>query len=328
MLRWGLLATGVIARKFADTVTRMHAAGEPHGLAACAARDADRAAAFAAEFGIGRAYGSYEELVQDPEVDAVYISSPNHLHAAHTRLCLQHGKHVLCEKPFVFSADEARELYALAAEKGLFLMEALWTYHLPLIQTAQRLLAEGAVGQVQYLRADYGFIATGARRTRKFEAALGGGALLDIGIYNLAFAHQMLGGHLGAFAGEPKLNEFGTDWFSHLTGQYPGGVTAAFTTCIGLQLPTEGAVYGTEGRLVFPNYQQAQEMTLTKNDGTVQTFPMPFDYTGFEYQIRECAACIAAGRTESPVYPAGTSIAHMEELARIRAAWGLKYPGE
>ena len=327
MLRWGLLATGVIARKFADTVNAM-SAQEQTVLVACAARDADRAAAFAAEFGIPKSYGSYEQLVNDPEVDIVYISSPNHLHADHTRLCLQHGKHVLCEKPFVFSAAEAAELYALAAEKGLFLMEALWTYHLPLIKTAQQLVADGALGTVQYLRADYGFVATGARRTRKFESGLGGGALLDIGIYNLAFAHQMLGGYLGEFTGQPRLNEFGTDWFSQITGQYPGGVPASLTACIGLVMPTEGVVYGTEGRLVLHNYQQAQQMTLYKNDGTVQEFSMPFDHTGFEYQVRECMRCIAQGLTASTVYPPAASIAHMEELERIRAVWGMKFACE
>ena len=328
MPNWGLLATGVIARKFATTINAM-APQEEHRLAACAARDGARAAAFAEEFAIPAAYGSYEELVNDPAVDIVYISSPNHLHAAHTRLCLEHGKHVLCEKPFVFTAAEAQELYALAAEKGLFLMEALWTYHLPLIHKAQQLLAQGVIGKPQYLRADYGFIATGARRTRKFESALGGGALLDIGIYNLAFAHQMLGCHPDGFTtGAVEYSEFGTDRFSHLTARYPDGTQAALTACIGLQLPTEGAVYGTEGRMIFPNYQQAQELTVIKNDGTAETIQMPFDHTGFEYQVRECGRCIAAGLTASPVYPPQTSIAHMQALENIRADWGMKFSGE
>ena len=140
MLHWGLLATGVIARKFAATVNAMGPA-EQNVLTACAARDEARARAFAAEFDIPKAYGGYEALVNDPEVDIVYISSPNNLHAQHVKLCLQHGKHVLCEKPFTFNAKDAAELYALAAEKGLFLMEALWTYHLPLIHKAQQYIA-------------------------------------------------------------------------------------------------------------------------------------------------------------------------------------------
>ncbi|MBQ7859501.1 MAG: Gfo/Idh/MocA family oxidoreductase [Faecalibacterium sp.] len=327
MLHWGLLATGVIARKFAATVNAMGQA-EQNVLVACAAREQTRAQAFADEFSIPTAYGSYEQLVNDPAVDIVYISSPNNLHAEHIRLCLAHGKHVLCEKPFTFIAKDAAELYALAAEKGLFLMEALWTYHLPLIQKAQQLLAEGAIGQVQHLRADYGFIATGARRVRKFRSELAGGALLDIGIYNLAFARQMLGSHLGNFTGQPKLSEFGTDWFSHITGEYAGGITAAMTACIGLQMPVQGVVYGTEGQLFFPNYQQAQKMVLIKNNGEEEVFEMPFDHTGFEYQVRECARCIAQGLTASPVYPPQTSIAHMDELDRIRAAWGMKFACE
>lgn len=326
MLRWGILATGVIARKFAATVAAM-ADGE-NQLAACASRSAERAQAFADEFGIPRVYGSYRQLAADPQVDAVYVCSPNNLHAEHVRLCLQHGKHVLCEKPFVTNAADARSLYALAARNGLFLMEALWTYHLPLIGQAQQLIRSGALGTPQYLRADYGFVAVGARRTRKLASELGGGALLDVGIYNLAFAHQMLGGFLGRFTGAPRLSEAGTDWFSHLTCEYPGGAQAALTACIGLRFPTEGVVYGDEGRLFFPDYQQAQQMVLLSNSGAERRFDLPFEHTGFEYQIREAAACIRAGQTASRRYPPEDSIAHAGELDRIRAAWGLRFSFE
>lgn len=140
-MKWGILATGTIAKKFADTIRQMGAEGE--SLAAVGSRRAESAQAFAAAYGIPKWYDSYEQLVQDPEVEAVYIATPNSLHADNCRLCLEHGKHVLCEKPFTLRAEQAQQLYQLAAQKHLFLMEALWTRLLPLYQELQALLAAG-----------------------------------------------------------------------------------------------------------------------------------------------------------------------------------------
>ena len=326
MLKWGIMATGTIARKFADTLNRM-ADGE-NRLTACASRSKEKAESFGAEFGAPLAFGSYEDMAASPDVDAVYICTPNDSHAALTRMCLEQGKHVLCEKPFTTSPEEAEALYALAAEKGLFLMEALWTYHLPLIRETQRLLKEGVIGKVSYLRAEYGFIAGGSRRERKLCSPLGGGALLDIGIYNLAFANQMLFSGLERFTGEPALSEYGTDWLSTLSCVYGGGERVSLTASIGLQIPTEGLVVGSEGRLLFPDYQKAERLLILGNDGTRRELTMPFEVNGFEYQIRETARCIREGLSFSPVYPPEESVARMRELKRIRQAWGMKFSFE
>lgn len=326
MIRWGIMATGTIARKFALTLNTMN---DPQNvLKACASRTEEKAQAFAGEFGIDLAYGSYQALAASDEVDAIYICTPNDSHGELTRLCLEHGKHVLCEKPFTPTAKEAEELYALAEQKGLFLMEALWTYHLPAVRKAQELIAAGAIGRVRWLSVDYGFVAKGARRERKFRSELGGGALLDIGIYNLAFANQMLDGDMASFEGKPQLNEFGTDWFSHLTLRYPGDVEAAMTTTIGMELPRRGVVAGTEGRIVFDDFQMAQRFTLTPYGGEEQVFELPFDVNGFEYQIRETAACIEKGSSFSEVYPPEKSIARMRELEEIRRGWGMRFSFE
>ncbi|MDO4961822.1 MAG: Gfo/Idh/MocA family oxidoreductase [Eubacteriales bacterium] len=327
-LNWGLLATGTIAHKFAAALNAMQ--DQSNILYACGSRTKEKVESFAAEFGIpeARAYGSYEALLKDPDVDIVYISTPNDSHGTWTRAALEAGKHVLCEKPFVTSSAEARELFGLAAAKGLFLMEGIWTYHLPLIKKAEELIAAGTIGEIVYANAEYGFLSFGARRERKFKSGLGGGALLDIGIYNLAFMHQMLGGFLKEFTGEPKLNEFGTDYFSHIVAEYDCGATVSMTASIGLDLGTPGAVYGTEGKLEFPNYQIAEHMVLTKNNGTAERYDMPLEINGFEYEIRECFNCIAEGKTESDRLPAKVSISHMEELERIRAQWGMKFSFE
>lgn len=163
-MKWGILATGMIARKFADTVNRM--AGEGEKLIAAGSRSAEKAKAFAEEFGIPKYYGSYEELAADPDIDAVYIASPNNLHKEHTVLCLNAGKHVLCEKPFTTNAQDAEELYELGREKGLFVMEAFWIRFLPMYELLLKKIRENEFGALRYARCDYGFIARGARREK------------------------------------------------------------------------------------------------------------------------------------------------------------------
>ena len=300
-MRWGILATGTIAKKFADTVVRMAAEGET--LAAVGSRRKESAEAFAGTYQIPRAWGSYEELAADPEVEAVYIATPNSLHYENCKLCLEQGKHVLCEKPFTTNAEQARELYRLAEQKGLFLMEAFWTRLLPAYEKLRELLAAGAIGNVRFVRCDYGFIAKGARRERKFQSGLGGGALLDIGIYNLGFLHAVMGEAPEAFESQVHFNEFGTDDFSALQLSYPGGRVAHSVQAIGMDMARHAAVYGEAGVITFPDFQHAQQMTLTRYGEAPKEYSFPFDINGFEYQIREASACAAAGRCFSEKFP-------------------------
>ena len=219
-MKWGILATGNIAGKFAGTIKAMADEGEV--LSAVGSRSLEKAEAFAEAHGIPSAYGSYEALAADPEVEAVYVATPNNMHYENVRMCLEAGKHVLCEKPFTTSAREARELYALAAKKGLFVMEGLWILFLPAYRKLRELVREGAVGTVRYARAEYGFVAKGARRERKFRAELGGGALLDVGIYTLAFLHAVMGEEYRKITTDLHLNEWGTDDFSSVQLEYAG----------------------------------------------------------------------------------------------------------
>lgn len=184
-MKWGILATGTIAKKFASTVEQMGAEGER--LDAVGSRHLESAQAFAQQYGIPRCYDSYEALAADPEVEAIYIATPNTLHYENCKLCLEKGKHVLCEKPFTISPEQAQQLYRLAEEKHLFLMEAFWIWLLPLYDRLREILAAGTIGELKQITCQYGFVASGARKDRKFDSGLGGGALLDIGIYNLGF---------------------------------------------------------------------------------------------------------------------------------------------
>ena len=222
-MKWGILATGTIARKFAQTISQMD--GET--LAAVGSRRADSARAFADQFAIPRAHDSYEALAADPEIECIYIATPNALHFENCKLCLEHGKHVLCEKPFTLNPIQAESLYILAEEKRLFIMEALWTRMLPLYAELRRRIREGAIGRLTHITCQYGFIAQGARKDRKFNSALGGGALLDIGIYNLGFLQLVTGAEPTEITtAELTINDYGTDAYSRLILTYPGGITA------------------------------------------------------------------------------------------------------
>ncbi|HIT65316.1 MAG TPA: Gfo/Idh/MocA family oxidoreductase [Candidatus Ventrimonas merdavium] len=325
-MRWGILATGTIAKKFADTVVRMAAEGEM--LAAVGSRRKESAEAFAGTYQIPRAWGSYEELAADPEVEAVYIATPNSLHYENCKLCLEQGKHVLCEKPFTTNAEQARELYRLAEQKGLFLMEAFWTRLLPAYEKLRELLAAGAIGNVRFVRCDYGFIAKGARRERKFQSGLGGGALLDIGIYNLGFLHAVMGEAPEAFESQVHFNEFGTDDFSALQLSYPGGRVAHSVQAIGMDMARHAAVYGDAGVITFPDFQHAQQMTLTRYGEAPKEYSFPYDINGFEYQIREASACAAAGRCFSEKFPPEDSLTVLRLMDDIRRSWDMKFDYE
>lgn len=325
-MKWGIMATGTIAAKFADTVMKM---GGEEQLTACGSRSLEKAEGFAGRYGIRHGYGSYEALAADPEVDAVYIATPNNLHFDNCRPCLDAGKHVLCEKPFTTSADEARLLFGMAREKGRFIMEGFWIRHLPLLKKMQELIKEGVIGDVVYARSDFGFTAQGARKDRKFDSALGGGALLDIGIYNLGFMHMVMGDEKpSGFMSSHHINEHGTDDFSSILLNYPGNRTASVTTSIGMAMPREGVVYGTSGFICLPDYQMAEKLVVCPYGGQPQEICMPFEINGFEYQIREVSRCVKEGMYTSDVLKEKDTLAVLELMDAIRASWGLKFTCE
>ena len=264
-MKWGILATGTIAKKFAATVNQMKDAKEV--LVAVGSRREESARQFAEEYGIPKYYGSYEELAADPEVEAVYVATPNNFHYENCKMCLNAGKHVLCEKPFTTNADEARELYRLAEEKGLFIMEAFWIRFLPVYNCLQKVLEGEVIGQVRHIRCEYGFIAKGARKDRKFDSSLGGGALLDIGIYNLGFLHMITKAAPESFQSQVHINGYGTDDFSTIQLSYPGGCTAYCAQSIGMVMDRQAVMFGEKGTISFQDYQHAESFCVRLYDG-------------------------------------------------------------
>lgn len=322
MIKWGILATGSIANKFVSTVQGMK---DEVSVIACASRNEARAKEFADQYGIPKAYGSYEELVQDDEVDVVYICTPNNLHYENMKLCIEAGKSVLCEKPFTTNQNEAQEIFQLAKEKGVFVMEAFWITMLPLHKKLQQLLADGVIGEVRHVRAEYGFIAKGERRERKLDTSLAGGALLDIGIYNIGFASMVFGYEPARMLTSVHMNEFGTDDFETMIFEYSNGRTASLTSTIGMDIPTEGVIYGTEGKIVFPDYQKAERLIIERFDGTKEEIVMPFEVSGFEYQVREVADCIREGKITSGVQTPEKTLAVLKIMDGCRNQWNLQF---
>lgn len=298
-MKWGILATGNIAKKFAKTINMMHSSGENQSLVACASRDMEKAQDFAKEYNIEKAYAPYEQMLLDEQVEAVYVATPNNMHYVNCMMCLKAGKHVLCEKPFTLKAEEAKALYEYAAKHKLFIMEGMWIRFLPALIHMQEIIKRGEIGQVIHARSDYGFIAKGPRRERKFLKELGGGALLDIGVYNLAFMRMVMQDqNIQSYTCKFHLNEYGTDDFSTMLLEYPSA-TANIVTSIGMDIPRKAAIYGTKGSIYLEDFQHADKLIVCPAEGEAYTLEFPIAMGGFEYEIRNMCECISKGLSTS-----------------------------
>lgn len=322
-MNWGIIATGNIAEKFAKTINAMST--ENQKLFAVGSRDLARAEEFAQKFGAERAYGTYEELARDPQIDAVYVATPNNLHFENTMLCLNAGKNVLCEKPFTVCAKDCEELYRAADEKSLFVMEGFWIRFLPLYSELLKIIKSKKYGELRHARCEYGFIAKGKRRERKFLSELGGGALLDIGIYCLGFLYMIMGEEPKSFNTEVRFNEYGTDEYSVVQLVYPSGKTANCLQTIGLNIERRAALYFDGASIYLPDFQGAYSMTVKPVEGDEYTLDFPPDINGFEYEIREVTNCIKQGKTHSDILKPEDNIAVLRLMDSIRNRWGLKF---
>ncbi|MFT5197017.1 MAG: putative dehydrogenase [Candidatus Promineifilaceae bacterium] len=320
---WGILGPGSIARKFA---TGLLNAGNGY-LAAVGSRDGERAAAFAAEFGALHSHAGYEALLNNPEVDAIYIGTPHSFHKEHTILALRHGKHVMCEKPFAINRAQAAEMVAVAQEEKLFLMEAMWTRYLPTLVKTRQLIAEGAIGKVRMVQSDFGFRTDVNPEGRLFDPALGGGALLDVGIYPLSLA-SMIFGKPNRISSMANLGTTGIDEESVFVLGYEGGEMAICATAVRLNTPHEAFIMGTEGSIHIHAPWWASSKVTLKNKSGEETFDLPFKGNGYTHEAEELAHCVQAGELESAVMPLSESLDMLETMDALRQEWGLAYPME
>ena len=321
--KWGILAPGYIANRFAQGLAVI-----PDAIPwAVGSRDLGRAQAFAEKYGFHKAYGSYEELAADSEVDAIYVATPHPFHEQAVLLCLNHGKPVICEKPFAANLVQAQKMVNLAREKGLFLMEAMWTRFLPAVKKAMALIEEGAIGTVRHLSADFGFRTDVRPEGRLFDPAMAGGSLLDVGVYNLAFCSLVFGSQPDRLQSHLVLGETGVDEVATALLNYRGGRSAFVMSAIRVNTAQEAVIYGESGSIRMKEYWHAQELQLHNQDGQ-QTFHLPFEASGFQFQAMEVMDCVRKGLLESPRMPLDETLALARTMDRIRFDNQLRYPFE
>jgi predicted dehydrogenase len=323
-VRWGILGTGWIADRFVEDLRRL----EGHQAVAVGSRGEASAQAFAGKHGIARSHGSYEALAADAGVDVVYIATPHPLHHPNARLVLEAGKPVLLEKPFTMDAAQAADLAALARSKGLFLMEAMWTRFLPHIRRVSEILKSGSLGEIVTVQADHGQWFAKNAEHRLFAPRLGGGALLDLGIYPVSFAALVLGQPSRVIAvSNPAFT--GVDAQTSILLQHPGGAHAVLNTTLTAASPNRAAIVGTEARIeIDRTYYCPSGFTMTHRDGQVlERWEKPYEGHGLREQAAEVGRCLAAGLKESPLMPLDETVAIMGTLDEVRRQIGLVYPG-
>lgn len=323
-IRWGILSTGHIAGVFAEGLASVDDAE----LVAVGSRNAESAERFGAKYNIPHRHGSYEALAADPDVDVIYVASPHTGHLEHSLICLRGGKAVLCEKPFTMNAREAEELVAEARSRGLFLMEAMWTRFLPHMVEVRRLLAEGAIGEPRMLHADFGFRRDLDPAHRLFARELGGGALLDLGIYPVSLAWMIFGAPEQVVSAA-HLGSTGVDEQSAYILRFPKGQLAVLSTATRTAIPIDPVISGTEGQIVLHRpWNAPSSITLLRDGQPASTFGPAHVGNGYNYQVHEVHRCLREGRTESAIMPLDETVAIMRTLDQLRAPWGLRYAAD
>ncbi len=321
---WGILGCGWIANKFAEALQKT---GDSV-LMAAGARDAKRAAEFASQWGFQRSYGSYRELVEDPDVDIIYVATPHSYHFAHTKLCLEAGKHVLCEKPFTINRDQLKVLIRIAEEKKLFLMEALWTGFLPGIIRTRELLEQGVIGDIITMDVDFGMNFPYDPEHRIFNPYLAGGALLDIGIYPL-FLSLFLFGKPKVTRAFSVLDNNKIDLTTSLITQSESGTVCHMNSTTRANTPVKARIFGSKGNIEFNNWWFTPVDIIVRIDGkNEEILKFPPIANGYEYEAIESVKCLQSGRTKSDIMPLEFSVLLMEQMDEIRRLTGITYPPE
>ncbi|MEV4995204.1 Gfo/Idh/MocA family protein [Streptomyces niveus] len=320
--RWGVLATGGIAATFTGDVQAMAGAE----VVAVASRSESSAKAFADRFGIPRAYGDWAGLVADPDVDIVYVATPHSAHRAAAGLALEAGKPVLCEKAFTLNAREAGELVALAGERGLFLMEAMWMYCSPVVRRMTELIADGAIGEVRTVQADFGLQGPFAPEHRLRDPALGGGALLDLGVYPVSFA-QLILGEPDRVQADALLSPEGVDLNTGMLLGWDSGATALLSCSVTARTASTATVTGTAGRIELPSgFFHPDAFMLHREGRDPERHAVESPLTGMQHEAAEVSRCLRAGEKESPLVPLAGSLAVMRTLDAVRERVGVRYP--
>ncbi len=324
--RWGVIGCGQIAPKFFQALENT---GEG-GVVAAASKSMHRAKRLQKKVGIEHVYGSYEEMLEREKLDAVYIATSHNFHYENAKLCLNYGLPVLIEKAFTRNQKEAEEVVDLAGQKNLFCMEAMWTRFNPATVKIRELIAEGAIGEVKHLKADFCVKMQPSIKTmpwnRMYSPRLAGGALLDLGVYSIAYAQMVFGQRPVRVSSSAQMAWTGVDKTSEYHFEYPGGRRADLSSSFVEERTRVAVITGTRGIIRVPHFPGADQLTITRPGRAPETIEC--EPNGFEHEIREVHRCLREGRIESPIMPLNETVEIMRTMDALRAQWGMKYPGE
>ncbi len=322
-MNFAVLATGSIANTMAKAVSGI---GGVRKYAA-ASREYERAKAYADRWGFEKAYGSYEEMLQDPAVELVYVASPHSHHYEHAKMCLLHGKHVLLEKAFTVNAGQAQELMDLAKEKNLLLAEAIWTRYMPSRKMILDLVESGVIGKVTSLTANLGYVLTEVERMRRPELA--GGALLDLGVYPINFALMVFSGAVEKVTSTAVMSAEGVDFMNSITLTFAGGQMAVLHSNMLAQTDRQGVINGDKGYLEVQNINNCEEIRVFDlNREMTARYTVPEQINGYEYEVIACMKAIERGAIECEEMPHAETLRVMKLMDEIREQWGMRYPCE
>ncbi len=323
MIKFAVLAAGGIAAKMSQAVSRL----PEIQMYAVASRSRERAETFAKEWGYEKAYGSYEAMLSDPEVELVYVASPHSHHYEHAKMCILAGKHVLVEKAFTVNAEQAKELIALAREKKVLLTEAMWTRFLPARKMIDDLIASGMIGNITTITANLGYDIR--RKERLIKPELAGGALLDVGVYPIQFALMTVHSPLRKITSDAILSPEGVDYANSITLTFDNGVLAVLHSSMLSLTDREGIIYGDNGRIHVHNINNCEGITVYNKSGIkIKDIAVPPQINGYEYEVLACVEAIQNGEPECSQMSHAETLRGMEILDEIRRQWGIKYPCE
>ncbi|MEJ7737750.1 MAG: Gfo/Idh/MocA family oxidoreductase [Chitinophagaceae bacterium] len=319
--RWGILGAGKIAEKFASALNYTDGAS----VSAIASRDEGRGKAFAERHGASRVYTDYHKLALDPEIDIVYIALPHAFHCEQALHCLQHKKPVLCEKPMALNLEQVNRLADAAHRNQTFLMEGMWSRFMPSICKMLDWIKEDIIGQVLYVRADFGFEAPLEPQGRLFNLELGGGSLLDVGIYTVFLTTLVLGEPVRVQS-MARLGATGADEYCSMQFQYAGGEVASLFSSITIRTPLTAEISGSKGRILLQcPFYKATSISLELFNGERNELHFPHEHNGFEYQIREVMACLDRGYMECPLMPLDFSLRMARTIEEVKGQCGIVY---
>ena len=325
-MNFSILAPGSIARKMAEAVTGL---SDEYKIVchSVASRNIEKAQSFADEWGFKKAYGSYEEMVNDPEVELVYVASPHSLHFEHAKLCLEHGKHVLVEKPFTVNAAQAQELIDLAKQKGLLLVEAIWTRFMPSRTLISEIVNNQTVGKPISLTANLGYYLQD--KERLLEPSLAGGALLDVGVYPINFAVMVFGMDISRVESSAVMSDKGVDESNSVTLYFRGGGMAVLHSTMMTPTDRSGIIYCEDGYIEVQNINNCEGIRIyNREHELIDEINVPEQINGYEYEVLSCRRALLAGQTECEEMPLAETYKVMKLLDEIRGQWGMKYPME